>query len=365
MEIEDFIEIIDPRIVGEIKRDFLKKYSFLIPKEILSQDVVTIEVIVIPDEEYKLLKMPEEDRFKIQYWRKFEVIWYYKTGRVILPIGQKNAFLKFDFWGIGYINKTRPEFSTEVIDPFKYHLRRIQEIKLDLATRYDLVDLWDYKDSYFTSGALNKFTDVCRSVKSRVKYNDYQSCIDIIYTNRDLKNTLSELLLYKNYIRDFTKDSINASGKVIYTYYPTFYDKNYFFLASQFIQTLCTYWDKIALLLHAYFPIKLDKNRVYFTALFESFPDKFKNAHYEWLLYYRKTEYTKVNKERRKIVHHQGLESQAYEKHLNFITDEHKITLLQNWKVKMVEEFIVFFKDSIIGLEEALKLVESKNNQNS
>lgn len=362
MEIEDFIEIIDPRIIGEIKQDFLKKYSFLIPKEILSQNATTIEVIVLPDEEFKLLNMPDEDRLKIQYWRKFEVIWYYKTGKIILPIGQKNAFLKFDFWGVGYINKTRPEFRTEIIDPVKYHLRKIQEMKLEIFKRYSLVDLWDYHDDYISPSTMGKFSHVTAISTSRYLYIDYHACNDFMFTSRDLKNILSELLLYRPYILDHTKDYILAGEEILYIYNPSFYDKNYYFLCSQFIQTLYSYWDKIALLLHAYFPVELRKDKVSFVQLIEVFPKEYKAEHYNWLLNYRNNKFSEINKKRKKIVHYQSLESQIYQEFFDGFNDEAKMNTLQSWKVKMVDDFIQYFNDSITGLKEALKLIESKNN---
>lgn len=208
---------------------------------------------------------------------------------------------------------------------------------------------------------MGKFYEVTATSKSNYIYNDYHACNDFLFTHRDLKNIILELLLFRPYILDHTKDYIIADGRILYTYNPSFYDKNYYFYCSLFIQTLYSYWDKIALFLHAYFPFSIKKNKASFTPIIDQFPEEFKNKHYIWLTDYKNGNFSEINNKRKKVVHYQSLESQIYQEYFEGFNDEKKIQALQTWKIKMVDDFIQYFNDSTVGLKETLKLIESKN----
>ncbi|HCT71927.1 MAG TPA: hypothetical protein DF409_14065 [Bacteroidales bacterium] len=102
MNLIDFQELIDKQIVNQIQNNFIKNYSFLITKDILDQSPTTIETIIVPAHEYRFEQIsPDESKYEWEYWRRFEVSWYYKIGKLKRPLANKNAFLKFDFGGVG------------------------------------------------------------------------------------------------------------------------------------------------------------------------------------------------------------------------------------------------------------------------
>lgn len=61
-------------------------------------------------------------------------------------------------------------------------------------------------------------------------------------------------------------------------------------------------------------------------------------------------------------MHYRGLESDVFKKYLDSSTDEEEVKKLQDRKVNLIDEFRALHNFSLLGIEKALKLIESKSN---
>ncbi|MFH1160670.1 MAG: Cthe_2314 family HEPN domain-containing protein [bacterium] len=140
----------------------------------------------------------------------------------------------------------------------------------------------------------------------------------------------------------------------------TFYDKQYYFITSFFLQTLYNYWDKVGDLISKFFEINLPEHQIYFYTVLQYFPENEKDEYYRWFEDFLNARYKELNNERISVVHYQGIESKIHQIYMEGNRDESKMNELQNWKVSLLDVFLIDFQDTIKGFEMALKLIESK-----
>ena len=158
------------------------------------------------------------------------------------------------------------------------NLKEVQNLKIKTAKELDIPSLLNYRSEYLTGDFLDKFIEVSRSVKPIIKeYNDFLVANDILYSSQILSYTLAELNVFKPYLRDFLEDPLYMGDKKVYRYFPSFYDNQYFSIASNYIQALYNYWDKLGDLLYYFFDVGLSERHVYFYKVIDKFPAKYKN----------------------------------------------------------------------------------------
>lgn len=351
---EDFFEFIDNEVSWKIKNNFLENYSFLIDKNILDQNPQTLSVNVIPKPEYKMVKVSDR-RFTHEYWRQFNVIWVYKFNDILV----NEHALSFEFWGIGYINTEGEYYSQEVLDPNKLLLKSLQDLRIKTYKTNNIVRIKsDYTSGYFNPNLFSKFSDVY-STKS--KPNFFEDFNDLEYISEDITSNVSYLILYKPYVQDFLENPQQVEGGILYTYFHSFYDKQYYFLASQAVQLLYNFWDKIGDLINLFFEqIGKDKN-IYFPDVINKIPEEYKNENYDWLKAFKDNEYKELNEKRKQVVHYKGLESNAMNQVISNVHKREELEKLQKEKMDLVPYLINHCEKTLIGFEHALKLIESKN----
>jgi hypothetical protein len=362
MNLEDYIRIIDNKVSWNVRNDFLLNYYFLIDKNILNQNPKTIKVLVFPSEEFRLNKvMDSKSKFEYEYWKPVKVVWQYSIEDYF---EMNTNELIFDFWIVGYINLSKNYFNTEIIDPFKYHLKKVQDLKLHTLKQLDIPSLSSYTSPYINDSFTNKFIAVCRKKSSLREFNDFGFANDLIYTSQDLCFILAELNLFKPYLRNLLDDTIMMGNDTVYRYFPTFYDKQYFHLASNYLQTVYNFWDRIGDLLFLYFDMpKIKSERdVFFDRIINQFPTEHKNEDFKVLLDFCENDFKRFNKERKQIVHYQGVESKVFNEWIENATNREAIEQLQAWKIALIDDFLDLRAKSFLGLESAMKLIESKNN---
>jgi hypothetical protein len=360
MTILEYIPFIDNKVIWSIKDDFFRKFSFLIDKEISNKSPETIETTVIPNKEFEIKQIEDEQsRYEFEYWKKMEVIWHYSINE---PLDERTASLKFDFWAIGYINVSSNYYSTELLDPNKFLLKKVQDLKLNSLKQLEIPSLVNYQSEYITDGFTNKFIDVCRKSKPLIPFKDFDFAYDLVYLSQDMCFILSELFLFKPYLRNFLEDPINTRNKTIYRYFPSFYDKQYFHLASNFLQTTYNFWDRIGDLLYHFFEfpkIKSDRD-VYFDRIINQFPEESKNESYDFLLNFLQNEFKQFNKDRKQIVHYKGIEAQVFSSWIENSGRKDEIEKMQEWKIQLIDEYLELRGKSFKGIECALNLIENK-----
>lgn len=357
MNLIQYQETIDANVIGKIKKNFIEKYNYLISSDILLKDPQTIKVIIIPEENYSISDIRDTSRnYEWQYKRQLKVIWYYKYGKIKEFV--KEEYCIFTFWAYGYINLTENYFADEVVDDYKITIETIEKMKLSIGSKYGLKDLLNLKTNYFNPNVISKFTEISRQ---KVKYSEYQDalfCIDLENKSIDLRNIIAEMLIYRNYLYDNSSARYH-NGKKIHTYFPTFYDKNYYLLASLFLQIFSSFWDKIAFLFDVFFPINMAKEGIYFSKMIDKFPVELRDDNFEQIVIFKQNYFHKANKLRNEVVHKCSLDNKVYGMYLDNFKEEIKIKELQDWKVNLTNEFILLHDKSLECFEDTMKFIES------
>lgn len=351
--VEDFFEFIDNKVSWDIKENFAEKYGYVIDKAILVLSPQTLSVSVIPRLEYKIVKASNRS-YTHEYWREFNVIWLFKYN----DISVDEHVLSFEFWGIGYINVGRQYYSYEVLDPNKLLLKRLQDIRIAIYKNNDIAQVKaDYSSEYFNPNLFLKYSDVC---SAKNKYECIKDFNDLECISEDITSNVSYLIMYKPYVQDFLANPQYFEGEILYTYFHTFYDKQYYFIASQTIQLLYNFWDKIGDLINLFFEkINKDKN-IYFPDVINKIPEECKNENYNWLSAFKDHEYKDLNKKRKQIVHYKGLESSAMNKVISNLSNREELEILQKEKMDLIPYLIDHCEKTLLGFEQALKLIEIK-----
>lgn len=360
MTILEYLPLIDARVIWSIKNNFLEKYNFLIDSTIKNQNPKTEEVIVTPFNEYSIKQLDGENRFEYEYWRKLDVVWYYSISNIT---DKKTGHLKFDFWAIGYIHQSSNFFSSETIDPYKYHLKKVQELRINTALEIGIPSLLEYKSNYIDNEFITKFNTICKKTDQLKELNLFSFSNELVYISQDLSNILAELYLFRPYLRSFLEDPYKLGEVTIYRYSHSFYDKQYFHLASSYIQNAYNFWDRIGDLLYHYFEfpgIKREQD-VYFNRIIDQFPDEYKTDDFHFLYDFLEKDYKVFNKNRKDIVHNKGLESKMFTDYLENVSDYEGIKKLQEWKEGLIEDLLSLHNKSFEVLERALKLIENKD----
>lgn len=358
-DILDFCAIIDNKAEYEVRNNFENRLDFVIDKEILDKNPETIRIEVSLADGNKLINIDDPaERYLYEYWREVNVQWIYK-------VGETEASLGFRYWFIGYSLSDSPEFgyTWEVVDPIKFKLKELQDLKIKTRKAYGLIRMDDYKSEYFPSDIYNKFTMVCRSKNLEKPLDDYEFLDDLCFTAHNILYSISELLLYKPYVQDFLAHRQFVGGECHHMYTHSFYDEQYFYIASQIMQTIHTFWDKIANLLHHFFfidvPLPGKNPKVYFTSVMKHFPEDHKNEHYQWLNSFRENLYRKNNKKRNGIVHTMSLSSESLKKYVYNVTNVAVLQELQDEKMELATDFINHYESMLLGFEKAAKLIDT------
>jgi hypothetical protein len=293
-----FTDAIDTRGKYVIESNFFERYKFIIPSEVVSKDPESIDISTEFDENYTFEKLPEENQeFEWIYKRKVKVVWGYKYW-----LGQRE-YLYFDFWVYGNINITREYFSVEVLDPQKIKLRENIEQKIETIKHLGITKIDSNSDSdYLKPNLVSKFIDVVRVRHKIHPYNDFELFQDILYVNQDLAFQLAEISLFKPYVQDFLESYQYFKGEKRYTYFHTTFDKMYLSVASQAIQSMYIYWEKIGYLLNNHFGLfdPLNSN-VYFSRVVHNLLSSKTDEESMWFNNFRINEYEKLKKNERRI----------------------------------------------------------------
>jgi len=360
MTFNEYLPFIDHNCIRDIKRDFLNNYSYLIDKSILTDNPLTENVIVNLSDQYSAKELDfDNDRFEFIYKKKAEVNWLYSYQN---GLGRESKHIKFDFQIIGYINVIRNNsYSYEILDPIKNQLRELQELRNRFKEKLEIPSLYLYRSEYLNTDFISKFVDVSRRIISIRPFHDYHFANDLIYSTQHLSNTLAEIELYKPNLYNFLDEKIHLGSKEYFSYNLSFYDKQYYFLASTYIQLLYNHWDKIGDLIYYFFDVGISNERnVYFSTVIKGFPENFKSEHFNWLNNFYLADYEKINSERQEVVHYTSLESKIFRNHMDSHSDVEKISELQNWKTNLPIIFKDLYIKSIQGVEKAMQLIESK-----
>lgn len=356
MEFKNIQQLIDSKFKFQIKNEFANGgYDFLLASRGSKSYSETVDLVIVFDEQFELRELDDDNRFNWEYWRKIKVLLRYNETLV-----DSEEILQLDFFGVGYIRKDFGEYTYEIIDPNKFHFKKLYELKQVYINTLELKSLQDYKSSYIDSSSLSTLIHVCRGINSIKKFNDSEVGLDIIYTNKDLLILISELFLLRPYIYDITKNKISHEVGDVYTYFPTFYDKQYFLCASHIIQIFYNYWDKIGDLISFYFNTGLQEDKIYFPSVIDKFPKEFKNTNFEWLQRFKDDKFVEINKMRKRIVHYVGLEGDNLTRYIENNSNKLEIERIHLEKISLPDFFIEHFKLTIIGFEETLKLIDSK-----
>lgn len=211
MNLLEYIPIVNDHVIRAIKNDFFEKYHFLIDSQIKHRNPKTEQVLITPSEEFKFKETSDGSRYEHEYWRRFEVVWFYSIDNVLQL--EKNH-LRFDFWGIGYIDVTANYFSFEVIDPYKYHLKKVQDLKIKSAKELNIPNLRSYESDYINTDFVGKFMSICRENNPVIAFEDFPFANDLVYLSKELSYILAELNLFRPYLRDFQGDPMELNDKM-------------------------------------------------------------------------------------------------------------------------------------------------------
>ena len=175
-------------------------------------------------------------------------------------------------------------------------------------------------------------------------------------------NIISEMILLKNYTYDIKKHKTFFSNKEIYTHFPTFYDTNYYFYSSMFIQLIFNYYEAISQILFVFFDFgNLKKDKVGFSIIIDKLYEKYENdVSIKFIFEYKENEYKNLNEIRKEIVHYQDIESNIFQKYHENISNNDEVEKLFEIKTKRIDLFIDNHNKSMRVMEEVLKFIYSK-----
>jgi Cthe_2314-like HEPN len=184
------------------------------------------------------------------------------------------------------------------------------------------------------------------------RFDAYGLYADLNIATLDLRHIISCLFIFLPHINDPVKESGAHSQNL--------YDHMYFMNVGFAYQILYIYWDRIGDLLDNYFPTGLTEREVYFATVIDKIPDIYQSSsYYDWLVNFKKTEFTNLNKVRKEIVHYRGIEHISNMKAIfgSISQNKNELEKLKKQKEGYAELFRKQYKIMFDGFENALRLI--------
>lgn len=133
----------------------------------------------------------------------------------------------------------------------------------------------------------------------------------------------------------------------------------YSMFADTTSQKAYNFWDRIGDLLASFFPGLLKPFDISFIKVIEAIPKE--NQHSEnfiWLKKFKETDYSELNKKRKKIVHYINSDTEFKYKHLERISDKESMQALQSERENLADFYKKHLSLTIAGFEKTLLFLD-------
>lgn len=360
---EDYIEYTRNKMQHALGDNFLDKYRHLFGKDLLSKNIEATNISIIFTDEVKEFNK-EHPRYDhvLEYWVKINVTFSYRYFVADTELFGEQFFV---FWGIGYIyGQPFHSCNYELLDSTKFVLKELQELKIETRRKFGYQRLFDISTDYLNPNIQSKFTEVCRRKVEGQDFDDFDCLDDLCFTQHQMVYGLAELQLYKPYVQDFLGDPIEFNGEIVFRYNHSFYDEQYFYISSQIIQLIGTFWDKIGNLLFRFFPYPLrEREHVYFYSVVQKFPERYReNEDYLWLKEFKENKYKDLRDVRNKVTHVKSLSTEIFKRMMRDHANRQAIQQLQNEKMTLIDDLVDQYEQVMIGIERVVRLIDASES---
>lgn len=266
--------------------------------------------------------------------------------------------LEIDTWF--KIRNESCEYSFRILDNVLKKTKDYISAIEDICTSQKIPCLFDEDMLIAGKNPISFATEITRKPRSeKFEIHDFNFFDDIGRTSQEIKYLLGEVLLLRSYLTNFIANPAPFSGKIIYTYFPTFVDSRFFRFTGLLIESLYKFWDKIGDLLAIYFTPNLQQHQIYFTTVLDSIPSIFKASnHYDWLISFKSNEYKLLNDKRKEVVHYKNIESKFHERYSENFTNRKALEELNDEKMSLTIFLVDQVNKTVIGFEKAFSLID-------
>ncbi len=250
------------------------------------------------------------------------------------------------------------KYSKESMDVLNKHHQLIQEI-YDTHKLKCLRGERDGDNRLAGRNVYEWYFTTCDKIRDKDETFEYQFVIDnILFYSDEIMYFTANLIFVQPFLTDPEFGKLELEGKEIYPYDPNLADKRFNMYTEIIIEKLYAYWSQIALILKGFFIPNFPKNRIYFASVIDEIAKlNIESENLDWLVEFKKSDYTLMNKKRKEIVHAASADT-TYRKAF-FQNSDAPVELK-----KIIQErknLPTYFKKhieySIIGFEKSLNLI--------
>ncbi|HEK22159.1 Cthe_2314 family HEPN domain-containing protein [Mucilaginibacter sp.] len=203
-------------------------------------------------------------------------------------------------------------------------------------------------------------SDVTRKASNANQDFSYlENLDDIFFCSEELLYFTAYLFLYRPYINNPLDDGRMFNGEMVYPNYQNLESKRYSMYADVVSQKTYNFWDRIGDLLASYFPDRIKPHKVFFGTALDVIPEDFhKSDNYKWLRNFNDSNFSEVNRIRKRIVHYATSDTDYKNNHLKHSSNKEKMEKLQSERMSLPEFYQNQIKLTIEGFEKTLLLLE-------
>ncbi|MDP3930110.1 MAG: hypothetical protein Q8R57_13900 [Bacteroidota bacterium] len=242
---------------------------------------------------------------------KVNTIWdkYYtsKTNLMIYEIGLKNV-IKIPYLIELRVNKKSISFSCYNPIYKRYSGAKDDKLKI-IIDQYGGFFHVDFTHDRFNIDLHNKLRYYVNHGAKVKKYKLSEFIMDLACIQNEIISKVSECILLKPYIPDFTAIDEYIFGKPTYKFQPTLTEREYYSCLSNIFQLEYILLDRFGILLNYHFNLFSKNENISFKIAIEKLEEKFGKNFNSHLIEKYEELHNSFNKDRRKFVHKQSLES--------------------------------------------------------
>lgn len=187
-------------------------------------------------------------------------------------------------------------------------------------------------------------------------FNFNKNIDDLILISDEIMYFVANVILYEPFMNDPSRDRIiTDGGHVLFRNFQNLYSKRFDLFTDVCIEKIYNYWDRVGDLIAACIETGLKERNVYFTAVIDKIPHKFKsNENFKWLESFRSNEFKNLNEKRINIVHYSSTGTDFRYAHFKSTTNEEEIIKLMEERRNLPNFFKEAIDDTIKGFQNTL-----------
>ncbi len=203
------------------------------------------------------------------------------------------------------------------------------------------------------------YFNTCDKIRDRDETFEYQFVIDnLLFYSDEIMFFTANLILVQPFLTDPEFGKLELEGKEIYPYDSNLADKRFNMYTEIIIEKLYSYWSQISLILKGYFIPQLSQYRVNFASVINELEkNKIESENFNWLLKFKKGEYSILNKKRKEIVHTASADTTYRKAFFKNISNPDELRKYIEERQNLPSYFKKHILYSISGFEKTLNLI--------